>query len=89
MAITKRPTTADATAAYAVTRAFYWAGDVAPVGSVLQLTKSDAAPLLSANKIAPAPVAEGPEADKPKAKKSAEKVPAKPDDKATDKATEA
>lgn len=51
MAITKNPTAADTPAPYTVTRAFYWAGDVAAVGAVLQLTKADAAPLLSANKV--------------------------------------
>ena len=53
MAITKNPTAADAEKAYTVARAFYWLGEVAGVGTVLQLTNADAAPLLAANKLTP------------------------------------
>ena len=54
MAVTQNPTAKDAPAPYAVTRAFYWAGEVQPVDTVLQLTKADAAPLMAANKLVPA-----------------------------------
>lgn len=78
MAITKNPTAADALAHYTVTRAFFWAGEVVPVGASLELTKADSASLLAAYKITPA--VEVPEADKPKAKAKA----AKAEDKAPD-----
>ena len=51
MAVTQNPTAKDAPAPYAVTRAFYWAGEVQPVDTVLQLSKADAAPLMAANKL--------------------------------------
>ena len=80
MAITKNPTAADAQAPYTVTRAFFWGGDVVPVGAAVQLTKAEAAPLLAALKVARgAPDApDAPEADKPKAPKAtkaADKAP--------------
>ena len=53
MAVTKNPTAADTPAPYTVTRAFFWAGDVAAVGTVLQITKADVAALLAANKVVP------------------------------------
>ena len=53
MAVTKNPTAADTPAPYTVTRAFFWAGAVAAVGTVLQITKADAADLLLAKKIVP------------------------------------
>jgi hypothetical protein len=70
MAITKNPTAADAVASYTVLRAFYWAGEVAPVGAVLPLTKAEAAPLLAATKLTP-----GGEIAKPDAKPKATKTP--------------
>ena len=66
MAVTQNPTAKDAPAPYAVTRAFYWAGEVQPVDTVLQLTKADAAPLMAANKLVPA-VPEPTEPAKPSA----------------------
>lgn len=68
MAITKNPLAPDAAALYTVLRAFYWADEVAAPGTVLQITKADAAPLLAANKLAPG--GEAPKADKPKAPKT-------------------
>ena len=53
MAITKNPTAADTPAPYTVLRAFFWPPAVQAVGAVLQLTKTEAAPLLAANKVAP------------------------------------
>lgn len=53
MAITKNPVGAENPAPHTVTRAFYWAGTVAAVGTVLQLSKADAAALLAANKVTP------------------------------------
>ena len=52
MAITIKTDTA-AAAPYTVTRAFYWAGDAQAPGTVLQLTKIEAADLLNANKVTP------------------------------------
>jgi hypothetical protein len=72
MAITKNPLAPDATAPYTVLRAFYWAGEVAGPGTVLQVTKADAAPLLAANKLAPG--GDVPKADKPKAPKTPKEV---------------
>lgn len=57
MAVTKNPTAADTPAPYTVTRAFFWAGDVAAVGTVLQITKADVAALLAANKVVPGDLA--------------------------------
>ena len=70
MAITKKPTALDALAPYTVTRAMYWAGEVAPIGTVLQLTRADAAPMLAAAKLTPG--GEPAKADKPKANKPKE-----------------
>jgi hypothetical protein len=55
MAITANPNAKDAPSAYTVLRAFYWAGEVATAGAVLQLTPLEAVALSAANKIAPAP----------------------------------
>lgn len=72
MAITKNPLAADAPAPYTVTRAFFWAGGVVAVDSVVQLTKADAAALLAANKVTPGEPVEKPAAKKQKAKTKAE-----------------
>lgn len=75
MAITKNPLAADTPAPYTVLRAFFWAGDVVAVDSVVQLTKADAAPLLAANKVAPGEPTPA-EAPKPSKKtKAPEEIP--------------
>ena len=72
MAVTKNPAAKDAPAPYTVTRAFYWAGEVQAAGTVLQLTKAEAADLRSANKVVPG----APEATAPaKPTKPAKAVP--------------
>lgn len=53
MATPNKQGSKDAAKPYTVARAFYWGGEVAAVGSVLQLTATDAAQLLAANKVVP------------------------------------
>jgi hypothetical protein len=67
MAITQNPLAADTAKPYTVTRAFYWAGEVVVFGTLLQLTKAQAALLLSANKVIPGEPAEPAKAPKAKA----------------------
>jgi len=76
MAVTKNPTAADTPAPYTVTRAFFWAGEVAAVGTVLQITKADVAALLAANKVVPGePVAAEPAKPSKKPKAPEETTP--------------
>jgi len=53
MATPNKQGSKDAAKPYTVARAFYWGGEVAAVGSALQLTAADAAQLLAANKVVP------------------------------------
>ena len=53
MAVTKTPLKADALAPYIVTRALCMAGERVEVGTVIELTRVQAADMLSACKIAP------------------------------------
>ena len=56
MAVTTKPTTQETPVPYTVLRAFVWPeaeGGIAALGSVLQLTKTQASELFAANKVAP------------------------------------
>ena len=53
MAVTKTPLKADALAPYIVTRALCMAGERVEVGTVIEMTRVQAADMLSACKIAP------------------------------------
>jgi hypothetical protein len=61
MAVTQNPAAKDAPAPYTALRPFYWGGEVQATGTVLQLTKAEAADLRNANKVVPgAPEAAAP-----------------------------